>query len=527
MRRSLGLALLLAVLPVSPLVAQVLDDALVPAGRLRLQMFPVYTSWDSRFGRTTDFVTSREDLGDDLTSPSAESLFPGTDALVGAIRSITGAGGYVPTLGETTGRVTKDITRIEFGGHLGVFDWLTVGVVLPWTRTRTNVDVYFRPDTVAGDLGLNPTATNASGVLSFLQALSSADAAAQTNAAQVCAMSPGTAACTSAQTLADRTEAFYTSASTAYSASPFFPIAGSATATDLAAQTASLDADLTAAGLGALGATMAFATEWIAEDDFAGLSAMAGFGVEGAPLGDVRSLWHAGDVEVSATVRLLDGAVRDSAQAEPRLSYRLLGTLLGRLPTGAIDDPDVFLDVGTGDGQSDLEGRLLGELTLGRHLGFRAGGRYGVQMSRTLVRRVAAPEQVLAPLSSRQLVEWNPGAYFGIEVAPSYRISPELSVGAEYWAFRKYRDAYTLTGVSQGAPVNTAVLEIESGQTVHQVGVILRYDSVARGLAGATSWPMQLHFRYQRAVAGGGGQTPLTTRVEFGMRLFRRFWGAP
>ncbi|MGD2045849.1 MAG: hypothetical protein PVH96_06480, partial [Gemmatimonadota bacterium] len=299
------------------------------------------------------------------------------------------------------------------------------------------------------------------------------------------------------------------------------------TATSLQSAASSLDADLTAAGLTGIGAPMVFASQTVSPEDFPLLSNMAGLGIEGDTLGSVRSAWYSGDLEVSATVRLLEGAVRDSAEAPPTFSYRLLGTVLVRLPTGLADDPDVFLDVGTGDGQTDIEGRLLGAMTLGSRLELRLGGRYGIQRPRTLIRRVAAPEQVLAPLSSRQLVEWDPGSYFGVEVAPSFHFSEELSIGVEYWAFRKYRDSYALTGSSVGAPVDPTAMQPESGVTVHSVGGILRYDTVARRMRTGSTTPLQLHLRIQRDVAGGGGQTPVTTRLEFGVRLFRRFWGAP
>lgn len=527
MRRSLALALVLTALGGGTVAAQAIDDALVPRGRVRLQMFPVYTSWDSRFGRTADGVTGEEELGQDLTTSSAESLFPGTASLVAAIASMSGDAGYTPVLGETVGRVSKDVTRIEFGAHIGVFDWLTIGAVLPWTRTRTNVDLLFTPDTLTGDLGVNPVSTDPGGVSAFLQALTSASMAATSNAGTVCASSPGSAACASAQALADRAASFSASASTAYGASPFFPIASSGTATSLSAAATSLDADLVAAGLPGIGA-MVFATEWVGEDGLATYTAEPGFGVEATqPLGDVIGLWHAGDAEVSASVRLLEGALQDSAETAPHLSYRVIGTFLARLPTGAIDDPDVLLSVGTGDGQTDFEGRIVGELTLGSRLGIRGAARYGIQRPRTLVRRVAAPEQVLAPVSSRQLVEWNPGAYFGVEVEPVYRFAPELSLGAEYRVYRKYRDTYTLTGSSVGAPVDPVLMQVESGITVHNVGAVLRYDTVAQRMASGSGWPLQLHLRVLRAVAGGGGQVPITTHVELGLRIFRRFWGAP
>ncbi|MEQ1857234.1 MAG: hypothetical protein ABL963_12215 [Longimicrobiales bacterium] len=516
MPRSFALVVLLALTTAGPSAAQVVDDALVPRGSARFELSPVFTSWESRFGRTATGVTGREDLGEDLTSASAHSLFPGAESLRAAVAALSGTAGYTPILGQAQTRVAQDITRVEFGGHVGVFDWLTIGAVLPWTRTRTSLDAHFRPDTVAGDLGRNPVATNAAGVTAFLQALSTAETAAQTNATQVCAGSPGSGACTNAQALAARTGSFRTSAATAYGASGFFPVASTTTATALTQSLSALSADLIGAGLGGIAVPMPFATQWLTEADLWVLPTRADAGLAGAPLGSVKGLWHAGDVEVSATVRVLEGRIGGAPDMPPAFTYRLLATALARLPTGLADSVDIFLDVGTGDGQADLEARLLGELTAGRHLGLQLGARYGVQRPRTLIRRVAPSELVLAPVATRQLVEWSPGAYFGIEIAPVWRVTRELSFAAEYRGYRKYRDAYELAGASVGAPVDPSVLEVESGVTLHEVGGTLRYDTMA-------SW--QAHFRFSRAVAGGGGQTPVTTQVEFGVRLFRRLWG--
>lgn len=504
--------------------AQVLDDALVPRGRARFEVSPVFTSWDSRFGRTAG-SNRRERLGEDLTSAAAHTLFPGAEDLRSAIAAMSGAAGYSPVLGEAQARVTQDITRVELGGHVGVFDWLTIGVVVPVTRTRTNLDVGFRPDTLAGDLGRNPNFTNATGVSSFLSALSSARTAAQANAASICSGSPGSGACTSAQALADRANAFHASALSAYGASGFFPAASTPTATALNQALGTLSTDLIAAGLGGIAPPMPFASQRLTEADFWLFPVGTGAGVQASqPLGSVKGLWNTGDLELSATVRVLEGARRSAPDADPTVTYRLLATALGRLPTGQIDSVDVLLDVGTGDGQADLEGRLLGQLTVGRHLGLHLGSRYGIQRPRTLLRRVAPPELVLSPGSTRQLVEWTPGSYFGIEVAPVWRVSDELSIAGEYRAFRKYRDTYELTGSSLGAPVDPSVLELESGVTVHEIGGTLRYDTLARWLRDGAR-PMQVNFRVMRAVAGGGGQTPVTTQVELGVRLFRRVWG--
>jgi len=517
MPRTPALVGLLILIAAGPVGAQVLDDTLVPGGSLGFEISPVFSSWDTRFGRSAG-VNRRESLAEDLTTDAAQTLYPGAESLRAAIAALSGNAGYSPILGVTQAHVSKDVTRVEFAAHVGVLDWLTVGAVLPWSRTRTSFDLHFRPDTLAGDLGVNPTISNATNVTSFLQALANAEAAAQTNATQVCTSSPGSPACANAQALATRTASFRTSASNGYGASAFFPLASTATATALAQSVSTLSSDLVAAGLGPISVAMPFAAAAVDEEDFWTLPLLPEAGVQAlGPLASVKAPWYFGDLEVSATVRVLEGR-------RGNVAYRLLATALGRLPTGQVDSLDVLLDVGTGDGQADLEGRLLAQLRAGSRLGLALGARYGVQRPRTLVRRVAPPEVAIPAAATRHTVEWTPGAFYGLEIAPTLYVSDELSFSAEYRGFRKYRDRYELAGSSVGAPVDPSVLEVESGVTVHEVGGSLRYDSLARWL-GEGARPMQVNFRFVRAVAGGGGQTPVTTQVELGVRLFRSLWG--
>jgi hypothetical protein len=408
---------------------------------------------------------------------------------------------------------------VELGAQVGIFDWLTIGAMVPLVRTRTNLDVWFRPDTIAGDLGMTPSALSAA---PFLANLATAESSAQANATQVCGTSPGTPECASAQALADRTSGFLASASSAYGASVLFPLSGSVTATALAQSVATLSADLAAAGLSGITTAMPFATSRMTEAQFLELPETAPALGYAGPLGSVKAPWYAGDMEVSATVRLLGPGAADTARASRGLDAELLLTGLVRLPTGAVDYADVLLDVGAGDGQTDFEGRVVARLAAGP-VGLHLGGRYGIQRPRTLVRRVTPPESILAPLSTRQLVEWEPGSYYGIEIAPIWRFSEELNLVGEYRAFQKRRDVYRLAGQSVGAPVDTSVLAQESGVTLHEVGGSLRYDTLGR--LGSGVRPIQAHLRIMYAVAGNGGQTPVTTQVELGVRLFRRLWG--
>jgi hypothetical protein len=521
MRRSLIIALLSALLAAAPISAQILERVMVPRGQIRLQAYPSYTSWDSRFGRAADGTERVEALGDDLTDPTALSLFPGITSLRNEIESLSGSG-FSPVLGSSEGRFTQDITRIDFGLHVGVFDWLTVGAVFPWVNPRTVVDHYFVPDSINGNLGLNPRITNGAGVDAFLASIGLAEQAALGNASTVCGAGAG-AACDAAQALAARAGAFNASLQSAYTASPFFPITGSATAASLDAAAAALSADLVAAGLAGLGASMAFATDWLTTEEFASLPARSGAGIDALRLQSLNGLWAAGDLEVSALVQLLDNLTPVPNERLPGFGYRVTAGFLARLPTGLQEDPDILLDKPTGDAQTDFEGSLIARLRLGSHFALAAGARYGTQGSTTLTKRVAAPELVFAPALTRQIVTWNPGSYIGIEAAPSLRVTSALSITGQYRYFQKRRDVFELTDPT--STLDPSVLALESGIKAHQIGGGLRYDTVEPWQSGLAGSPMELHVRVLHTFDGSGGHTPESTRVEAGIRLYRRFWG--
>ncbi len=512
----------------------VLEHTLVPHGRARAQLGLVFSSWNRRFGLAPDGTEELEPIGRDLTDPTSLSLFPGMPALQGAVRDATGLSAWDPVLGATSTRIKHDVTTIDFGLHVGVFDWLTVGGVLPWVETRTVVDQLFVPDTVAGNLGVSPTVFNASGVELFLASASGADVAAGERATSICAGGPS-AACTDAQALAARAAAFSSAMDAAYSATPFFPLAGTPSADALTAEAASLSADLTAAGLGGL-APLLLASDRVTSDGFALLPTLAGGGIEAAPLQTRKLLHGPGDLELSARVRLLDNLTPewtggrtfpvDRAEARaagPWLGYRVTASFLTRLPTGTNEDPDDLLDIARSDAQLDFEGGATATLRFGRLLGLTAGARYGIQGSTTLTKRVAAPEVVLAPLSTRREVTFDPGDYLIVGIAPQLHVTEALSLHAEYRLFRKNPDRYALLVPDAGLDVT--VLEAESRVEQHQIGGGLRYDAVAPWRAGAEGYPVEVHFRVVHSYAGSGGQTPAVTRVEAGVRIFQRLWG--
>ncbi len=521
------LGLLAVVLAPWSVAAQALPAPLgrltVPGGRVSLDFTPSFTTWTERYGPHAAngvVVDGTEPLGADLSDP--ENIFPGIATLQQRIRDLSGDAGFSVVTGTTIGRVTKDVKRIDSGLRIGVFDWLTLGVNVPYVKTRAAVDFGYVP-TSSTNVGVNPTSANPDAVSTLLAQLQRAGDAAAERAAALCQI--GDPECASAQSLADRVGAFRTGAFDAYASGPVFPTSTSSVAETLNNTLSALDADLLAAGLTGIAAPMAFADAALDATDFATLPGDPS--IQAAPLESTDGLWTLGDVEVMAALRLLDGEVRDPGALSPRFAWYLAGGALVRLGTGTPADPSIPFDVGSGDGQMDIEGRVEAALRIGGHLDLHAAGRYGVQQSTTLTRRVALHELVFPPLATTRTVNWTPGDYFLVELSPRWHLGESLALAVDLRHYHKAADTYAVVATpgDETVPVNAADLEHETEMTLQEVAVGVRYSTVASWRRGQTGTPIEVGGRVIEAVDGRGGQAPRNTRVEFSVSLFRRLWG--
>ena len=129
----------------------------------------------------------------------------------------------------------------------------------------------------------------------------------------------------------------------------------------------------------------------------------------------------------------------------------------------------------------------------------------------------------MPPVHTRREVTFDPGFYVIFGAAPIFHITDGLTLHGEYRFYHKGRDQFEL--VSADPSLDPTVLEIESGMKQHQAGAGLRYDSVSPWREGAEGFPLEIHLRLLHTFEGSGGQTPQATRVEAGLRIFKRFWG--
>jgi len=470
-------------------------------------------SWDSRFG-----LQGVEPLGFDLTDPTGAGLLPGVGDLEGALEQALSGQALSFPFGSSTAEVRSERIRVPFRLDLGVFDWLTVGVTVPLEKSRTQVTHLLAAD--SSQLGPSPALSNPASVSAFLDEIERAltDVRSAGNLAQ----------------LEQDLQSFRDGLTRAYETSALFPSQQTAGGHVLEDYLEGLNASLGEAGIGPVAAVVPLAAFPIVNaDGLDNLLVGDGF-LYRQGLESYEGLWQLGDMELHAALRLLEGAVRDSAGAPVRLRWLLGVEGRLRLPTGTTDDPDLLLDVGSGDGQTDVEGGAFAHLSWGRWAAS-VEGRLGRQRSTILPRRVAPPHEVLVPLSSRRSVEWTPGGYVLLSVAPRFHLTPELALMGVYryasTSAAEYREVGNVPaddagfqgylGPSWGADV----LGLESERTVHEIGAGLAYSTLEAWGDGRTSSPVELSFSVRSAVSGAGGLTPKGLTLRLGIRLYRRLWG--
>jgi hypothetical protein len=221
-----------------------------------------------------------------------------------------------------------------------------------------------------------------------------------------------------------------------------------------------------------------------------------------------RERFFAGDVEVNAKYRVLESQ-----------TYALSGAVVVRLPTGHQDSPNNLFDLSTGDHQTDIELQVAQELTLFNRLWLNALVRAGRQQPGTRERRVGPQSVLLIPHAALATLNWDPGDYVAIDVAPMLRFSKVFGVGitAGYWT--QTRDRYTYRAPQDsidlaarlGAPVSASVLNAGTALRWTRLGFAMTYASA--DLEGS--------FSIEQTVSGSGGLVPVATVFRIVMRASR------
>jgi hypothetical protein len=559
---TLAGALLVAfVLVAQPLAAQPVrglgEDALTPPrGAIRIQLSTSITDFSQRYGRNSAGRRdgSLEPLATDFSVDTLGiGLFPRLAPVQSALRTLTGNSAFTLSLGRSavTSSVRTQVTPLFI--EAGLSNRLSLGVLVPVVSARHLVSVNVNARG-GGNVSYNPTrtgtgidvpsATNTTLVsqlttardqLAALLASCTANPASNVVCGGVIANAPGLTA--RATAFANAVTTVYGTTTTRGSASRFVPYAGSAADSAIRNAVTSFRLAFVQYGITALRPETTGPAAAVAALTPDGLQRAildtAILGIGASPLGTVTRQ-GLGDIEVSAKLRLFDtfGVANDTMRFVPkRLSIRQSLGVAVRLGTGTFDTPEDYLDVGTGDGQTDIEFRSFTDIVHHRRFFTSVVGRYTMQLPDQLLRRITdTPEQAFAPRWSERLVDRNLGDVIEVSLTPRWVLNDYFSFGAQYLYRRKAQDTYEGTfevpasesGLPAATTLNARTLALETAGTEQRVGWGLTFSSVASHARGTASLPIEMQYFNSRTVAGGGGNVPKLSIHQFQIRFYPR-----
>lgn len=468
-----------------------------------------------------------EDFNLDTLGPRQ---FPTLAPVNAGLRSILGGTAPLPlTLGALSARFDRTVATTPITIEYGLVRRLMVSLVIPMVKTRTEISLNPNPGATNSTVGVNTSylgGTAATAVRTNNQQVVLQLAAAAQALQALLQQCQGSTAASCGAVNADRTGAqalvaAATGAATGIESvygvsatkpgSPYAPTQNGSVHKSVEARLGTMS--LSFAGF--LGAPQG-GSEWIAGapigaralaySDFQTVVIDSAFGVRSDSMVSVE-LSRPGDIELGAKFLVFDAFGFNPAQrgTPGGIRTRLSLGAAYRLGTGLRDSVDHFADVGTGDGQTDIEGRAFLDVLFGRRFWASAVARYTMQQVDEITRRV--PSEAHDPFpgaASRVLVNRDLGDVMSLEVSPRYVVSESFALGGTWRYLKKSADSYAfVTDANVGVPA-VSNLALGTGQSEQRAVFSLTYSNLAQYFRGRARSPMEVSFTVGRTISGSG-----------------------
>jgi len=528
------------------------DDALVlPRGVFRFRTLGQWTKFNERYGKDTPGRPdgSLEPLGVDFTLDTiGVKQFPNLASLQGGIQLLTGNPNWYATLGNTRVDLHDRVTAYPFVFELGVTNKFSVGIQIPYVTTNSMTFFNVNTTGIQGNLGFNPAlAFPAAAAQNAAFSTQFATAAATLQASlDACANPPASATpqCmglnanrANAVSLISKSQQFAGGVNQIYTTSPFIPIVGTDAQLTIEARTAAFRSLYQQFGVTSIAPTMTgpFASQSrLTLRDAQRILSDSAFGIVADPLASIgRS--HIGDIDLGAKFSVYDsfGGSTEARMAPHGLNFRTAIGGMFRIPTGQIESPDNFIDVGTGRGAKAIEGRWFGDVLVGSHFWQSFIVRYNRPFADDQEMRIIdLPNQELAPLYRRQTVHRKLGAAFEFETTPRIVLNDFFSLSGQYVYRHKAQDEYTGTftipaTVTGFAPVNldASTLNLETETWEHRAGGGISFSNIYAFEQGQATVPFEVTYLHWQTVKGSGGNQPKFFTDQIQLRLYAKLFG--
>ena len=529
------------------------DDALVlPRGVFRFRTLAQWTSFNERYGMNTPGRPNGalEPLGVDFTLDTiGVKQFPNLDSLQFGLQQLTGDPNWYATLGNTHVDLRDRVTAYPFIFEAGISRKFSLGIQIPYVVTHSMTFFNVNTTGIQGNLGFNPAlAPIATAVTQNTNFFAQFTTAANTlqGSLDACANPPASATpeCVglnanraSAQSLVDNSRAFAGGVNKIYTTSPFVPIVGTDAQLSIEARTAAFRALYQQFGVNSILATTTgpFASQSrLTLRDAQRILSDTAFGIIADPLAST-SHSHIGDIDIGGKFSVFDSFDGNTeARMSPHgLNFRTAVGGIFRIPTGQIESPNNFIDVGTGRGAKAVEGRWFGDLLVGSRFWQSFILRFNKPFSDDQEMRIIdLPNLELAPIYRRQTVHRTLGSALEFETTPRIVLNDFFSISGQYVYRHKAQDHYTGTFAIPAAvtgfaniTLDASTLDLETETWEHRAGGGVSFSNLYSFDQGKAKVPFEVTYLHWQTVKGSGGNQPKFFTDQIQLRLYARIFG--
>jgi hypothetical protein len=525
------------------------DDALVlPRGVFRFRTVGQWTWFNERYGMDTPGRPNGalEPLGIDFTLDTIGiKQFPNLASLQAGLQLLTGNPNWNATLGNTVVNLRDHVSAFPFVFEFGISKRFSLGIQVPYVVTHTAT--FFNVNTLGtqGNLGFNPAAFAVAPAIAqdaaFNTQFSTAAATLQA-ALDACAANPAAPGCpalnanrANANALIANSNQFAGGVNQIYTTSPFVPIVGTDAQLAIEARVAAFKALYAQFGVGGITTTGPFASQnRLTVRDAQTILTNSAFGITADPLQSTGHS-HLGDIDVGGKFSLFDsfGGNTESRMSPHGLNFRTAVGGIFRIPTGQIESPDDFVDLGTGRGAKAVEGRWFSDLLVGSHFWESFVLRVNKPFSDTQEMRILdLPNEELAPAYRKQMVHRSLGTAFEFETSPRIVVNDYFAISGQYVYRHKAQDHYTgtftipaaVTGFSD-LTIDASTLDLETETKEQRLGGGIAYSNLYAFDQGKAKVPFEVTYLHWQTVKGSGGNQPKFFTDQVQIRLYARIFG--
>jgi len=526
------------------------DDALVlPRGVFRFRTLGQWTAFNERYGMDTPGRPNGalEPLGIDFTLDTiGVRQFPNLASLQTGLQSLTGNPNWYATLGNTQVTLRDRIAAYPLVFEAGLSNRFSMEIRVPYVQTHTST--FFNVNTRGnqGNLGFNPALANpaAAAQNAMMLAQFTADSTNLRNALNDCQANPTAPGCpqlnaqrANALALTQNAQAFARGVDQIYMTSPFVPIAGTDAQLSIEARVAAFRALYQQFGQNSIAAstTGPFASQnRLTVPDAQRILTQTDFGIVADPLTSTGHS-HLGDIDIGGKFSVYDsfGGNTEARLSPKGLNFRTAVAGVLRLPTGQVESPNNFVDLGTGRGATTLEGRWYGDILLGGRFWQSFVVRFNKPFpDKQEMRIIDLPNEELAPVYRRQTVNRQLGSAFEFETTPRIVLNDFFAISGQYVYRHKSQDHYTgmftidsaTTGFAD-ITLDASTLDLETETKEHRLGGGISFSNMYSFDQGKAKVPFDVTYLHWQTVKGSGGNQPKFFTDQIQLRLYARIFG--